>query len=176
MELRVKKSNMKAIFGLGNPEKKYEKTRHNAGFIVIDKIAEELSLTWGREDKLKALIAKKDDLLLVKPQTFMNNSGGCIRAVKDFYKLESSKILVVHDDVDLPFGKIKLQIGASSAGHNGVSDIIEKLGTQEFWRLRIGVGRPENAEFDVTDWVLGDLTPEELDFVRSIKVDDWMRQ
>ncbi len=167
---------MKAIFGLGNPEKKYEKTRHNAGFIVIDKIAEELSLTWGREDKLKALIAKKDDLLLVKPQTFMNNSGGCIRAVKDFYKLESSKILVVHDDVDLPFGKIKLQIGASSAGHNGVSDIIEKLGTQEFWRLRIGVGRPENAEFDVTDWVLGDLTPEELDFVRSIKVDDWMRQ
>lgn len=158
---------MQVIFGLGNPEKKYQRSRHNAGYIVLDEMAGELGLNWVLEEKFKAEIAKGKDFLLVKPLTHMNNSGECVNAISSFYKLEPSDIVIVHDDVDLEFGRIKNQLGGSAAGHHGVLDIAEKLKTFDFWRYRVGVGRPEEKKFDVMDWVLSDFSDEELSVIKK---------
>ena len=161
---------MRLIFGLGNPGFEYERTRHNAGFIILDGYANEKGLSWGHEGKFKATMAKGDDFWLVKPLDNMNNSGSVVRTVADFYKVTGNDIYIFHDDVDLEFGRIKRQLGGGTAGHHGVIDIVEKLGTPDFWRVRIGVGRPLANKFDVMDWVLKDFTEEELNFVRSVKV------
>lgn len=153
---------MKIVFGLGNPGKEYERARHNVGFILLDKYAEDKGLKWLKEGKFKALTAKDGDMLLVKPQTFMNNSGDCVSLVVNYYKATPEDILVIHDDVDLEFGRTKKQLGGGSAGHHGVEDIYKKLGTDGIWRFRVGVGRPDNAGFDVTDWVLSPFSEEEL--------------
>jgi PTH1 family peptidyl-tRNA hydrolase len=159
---------MKLIFGLGNPGKEYENTRHNVGFILLDKYAADKGLKWLKQDKFKAETAREGDTLLVKPQTFMNNSGDCVSLATNFYKAKPEDVLVVHDEVDLEFGRTKKQLGGGSAGHHGVENIVEKLGTDAFWRFRVGIGRPGNTQFDVMDWVLSDFSDQELEIIKNI--------
>jgi peptidyl-tRNA hydrolase, PTH1 family len=118
--------------------------------------------------KLDSLLCTKDKITFLKPQTFMNDSGTAVSKFLNFYKLNPGVVTVIHDDVDLPFGKIKKQYGPGSAGHRGVEDIIEKLGTQEFWRIRIGVGRSTHANIDTPDWVLASFTDSELSELKNI--------
>ncbi len=139
---------MKLIVGLGNPGGEYESTRHNIGFMVVDHLARELgtmALTWEKDEKKNVLTARVGDVLLVKPQTFMNKSGYAVAALVNFYKLTPSDIWVIHDDIDLPLGKIRIREGGSSAGHNGVASIIQELSTDAFLRFRMGIGRGKES-------------------------------
>jgi len=135
---------MKLIIGLGNPGKKYEKTRHNIGFRIINEVADNFKF----EKKFNAEFSEsgtgKTKLIFAKPQTFMNNSGVAVAAIAKFHKIKPENIIVIHDEMDLNFGKIKLSFGSRSAGHNGVQSIIDSLGANEFYRIRVGIGpRPE---------------------------------
>jgi len=143
---------------LGNPGPRYTGTRHNAGFAVGD----ELSRRCGadiRRLKNRALTAKVTlngtDVLLVKPQTFMNLSGEAVRPLADFYKLPAERVLVVSDETALPPGRIRLRPGGSAGGHNGLKSVIQHLGTEQFPRLRLGVGAPPHPDYDMADWVMG---------------------
>lgn len=148
---------MYIIAGLGNPGKQYENTRHNVGFCVIDILADRMGVCVD-EKKHKALCAKGvlegEKLVLLKPQTFMNLSGESVRAAADFYKVEPEKILVIYDDVSLEPGQLRIRGKGSSGGHNGIKNIIAHLGTQEFPRVRVGVGE-KPGRMDLTDYVLG---------------------
>lgn len=157
---------MKLIVGLGNPGKKYQGTRHNLGFAVLDAAvgAEKLSLTAAK--KFKAQVAqvahaKHDKIIFLKPQTYMNLSGEAVVAAAGFYKIDTEEILVIHDDLDLPLGKIRFVRDGGAGGHNGVQSIIESLGTKDFHRLKLGIGRPKHPEQDVTAYVLEKFCPEE---------------
>ncbi|MDR2420619.1 MAG: aminoacyl-tRNA hydrolase [Oscillospiraceae bacterium] len=149
---------------LGNPGFRYAGTRHNAGFMVCDALAEKLGIKVDRL-KFKALTASADiggqRTLLMKPQTFMNLSGDAVREAMKFYKIPPERLLAVSDDVSLPRGKLRLRRGGSAGGHNGLRDIIEKCGGEGFPRLKIGVGAPENAEMDLADYVLGAFSGSE---------------
>lgn len=151
---------MKLVAGLGNPGKKYEATRHNAGFWWIDALARAGGVTLRHEARFHGEVARMStpsgDVWLLKPATYMNESGRALGALADFYKIEPSQILVVHDELDLQPGGIKLKFGGSASG-NGVRSVIQRLGTQEFWRLRIGIGHPREhakSEQEVVDYVL----------------------
>lgn len=159
---------MKIIVGLGNPGKEHEKSRHNTGFILLDKFAEEKALKWKKSSKFESEIAEFEGDILVKPQTFMNNSGDAVVKLMNFYKINPEDLIVIHDDVDLDLGSIKKQKGKNAAGHHGVEDIMEKLGTKDFWRIRVGIGKPENRNIPVDKWVLQDFGEEELEQVRSL--------
>lgn len=139
---------MKLIVGLGNPGDKYKYTRHNIGFMVVEKLAKELlsvgksEKAWVGEKKFTAEICKVDnDILLAKPHTYMNRSGITVASLINYYKIEPKDIWVVHDDIDLPIGKMRIRIGGSSAGHNGVDSIIQTLHFEDFPRFRLGIGR-----------------------------------
>jgi len=175
---------MQLIIGLGNPGKKYTETRHNIGFVFTEK----LKAAWDFPDfemntKFNAEISKKkfgtqdsEFIILVKPWTFMNNSGDSVRAILDFYKLAPDDIIVIHDDLDIALGEYRIATDSSSAGHNGVQDIIDKLGTQKFKRIRIGIGRPKNIPGDLSaealakaeDYVLQKFSPEEMEKIESV--------
>lgn len=168
------------LIGLGNPDKKYENTRHNAGFMLIDKIQK----IWEFPDfefnkKFNAEISKNNleekEILLVKPQTYMNLSGVSVKAILDFYKLTPDDIIVIHDDVDIPLGKYKIAVDSSSAGHNGVQNIIDQLGTQKFRRIRIGVGQSVGealvCRLNAHDFVLEKFTASELETIEKISED-----
>ncbi len=145
---------MKLIVGLGNPGPEYEFTRHNIGFMVVDRLSHELgteSVHWEKDDKKNVLTTKISEVLLVKPLTFMNKSGFAVRALMDFYKLTPSDIWVIHDDIDLPLGKIRIRAGGASAGHNGVESIIQQLKTDAFLRFRMGIGRGKESTGKQTD-------------------------
>jgi PTH1 family peptidyl-tRNA hydrolase len=171
-----------AVFGLGNPGEKYKNTRHNLGFLVLDALLEKqepLSKTYWEEDKkLKSLIKKikigEKDVLLVKPLTFMNNSGLAVRLVRDYFKIEEKELFVVSDDIDLPFGKIKVRFGGASAGHKGVQSIIDSLGTDKFWRIRLGIGRPKRGDIkeknykSIENYVLSNFGRGEAGKVKSL--------
>ncbi|MFA6982289.1 MAG: aminoacyl-tRNA hydrolase [Patescibacteria group bacterium] len=159
---------MKIIVGLGNPGKQYEKNRHNVGFMLLDDYVSKKNLSWSEEKKLQGEVSKHEDLVLVKPDTFMNASGDCVSKVLSYYKVGLDDLVVIHDDVDLEFGKTVFKKGSGSAGHHGVEDIILKVGSQDFWRYRVGVGRPENVDLEVSDWVLSDLSSAQLDDIRNI--------
>jgi len=159
---------MKLIVGLGNPGKKYQKSRHNVGFILLDKFAADNNLKWGRVEKFNSEIADYSDGILVKPQTFMNNSGDAVSKLVNFYKISLNDLIIIHDDVDLPLGGVKKQKGKNSAGHHGVEDIIEKLGTKDFWRIRVGIGKPEDKNIPVDEWVLQDFGENELDIIAKL--------
>lgn len=135
---------MKILVGLGNPEKKHQKTRHNLGFMALDEYAKKHcppEVTWSLEDKFKAEVLKiNPGLMLVKPQTFMNNSGMAVKVLASYYKLASADVVVVHDDLDIPLGKMKIRVGGSGAGHHGVESIIGSLGGDDFVRVRLGIG------------------------------------
>lgn len=162
---------MKLVVGLGNPGKEHSKNRHNTGFIILDKIAVEKGLEWRMEDKFECELVEFDGVILAKPQTFMNNSGNAVSKLINFYKVGVEDLIVIHDDVDLPLGAIKKQKGKNAAGHHGVEDIIEKLGSKDFWRIRVGIGKPQDKRIPVDKWVLQDFSDEELEKVRSLKVD-----
>jgi PTH1 family peptidyl-tRNA hydrolase len=167
---------MKIIVGLGNPDKKYEHTRHNAGWLILDWLIADLGfldLEWQKKFDAQVLeihnsplspLILRGGVMIVKPQTFMNNSGEAIKKICDFYKIAVTKnLLVIHDDTDLPLGTIRANSSSSSAGHKGVQDIIDKLGTQEFHRLRIGVETRADKSIPPTDdFVLQNFTDEEL--------------
>ncbi len=152
---------IKLIVGLGNPGKKYERTRHNAGFWLAERLAAQHRLTPRKDAKFHALVAKLEtesgQAWLLLPQTWMNESGSAVGAIAQFRKIAADEILVVHDELDLPPGGVKIKQGGGHAGHNGLRDIIEKLGTPDFWRLRIGIGHPRDlaaSEQEVVDYVL----------------------
>lgn len=153
---------MRVVVGLGNPGKQYDGTRHNVGFAVVDGLASAPSA--GRfQSRFSALVSEliegNDKLLLVKPETFMNLSGRAVRQVLDFYKVEPADLLVVCDDVNLPLGRLRMRAKGSHGGHNGLRDIQSHLGTQEYPRLRIGVGGADKGE--MVDHVLGRFKPGE---------------
>jgi peptidyl-tRNA hydrolase, PTH1 family len=148
---------IRLIVGLGNPGPEYEQTRHNAGFWLVDNLAR---TPLAREARYNALAAKAtiagNEVWLLEPQTFMNRSGQSVGALARFYKIVPDDILVVHDELDLPPGTAKIKKGGSSGGHNGLKDISVALGTQDYWRLRIGIGHPrnQNSQQAVADYVL----------------------
>lgn len=155
---------MYLIIGLGNPEAEYSKTRHNMGFNTINKIAEENNIKIDK-NKYQGLYEiatiERQKVILIKPQTYMNLSGKCIKEFVNFYKVQKEKILVIYDDMDIEPGKIKIRKKGSAGGHNGMKSIIEMLGTEEFPRIRIGIGRPEHNG-DEINYVIGAIPEEEI--------------
>lgn len=153
---------MKIFVGLGNPGKKYENTRHNAGFMVMDELAKLCEVSFDQE-KFSAYFAKTklkgEDVILLKPTTYMNNSGFALRQCMDFYKASPEDVTVIYDDVDLPVGKIRLRQKGSAGGHNGIKSIIQCIFTSEFDRIRVGVGK--DPQIDIINWVLGKFREEE---------------
>jgi len=158
----------KIIVGLGNPGEEYVNTRHNAGFIVVDEIVAGEGIEWKQEKKFKSLVAQSEEFLLIKPQTNMNLSGQAVSKIVYYYKVAVGKVFVIHDDVDFPPLTYKLQFGRESAGHKGVEDIINRLGTKDFWRIRVGVGRPQQDSFEVEDFVLSKFEKEEIEKVTGL--------
>lgn len=146
--------------GLGNPGPEYEKTRHNAGFWFVDSIAHQLGASWNKEAKFFGHTAKArtthGDVWLLKPGTYMNRSGQAVQALANFYKIGLQELLVLHDELDLPPGSLKLKKGGGTGGHNGLKDIQAKMGGPDYWRLRIGIGHPRtlNLQQEVADFVL----------------------
>ncbi|OGH17674.1 MAG: aminoacyl-tRNA hydrolase [Candidatus Levybacteria bacterium RIFCSPHIGHO2_02_FULL_37_10] len=182
---------MKLIIGLGNPGKKYEKTRHNMGFMVADALGNRvkgIGDSWKHEEKFKSEILKINHpltpnpypLILVKPLTYMNNSGLAVGLIANFYKIKPEDIWVVHDDIDLLLGSMKIRFGGASAGHKGVDSIINSLGTDGFWRFRIGIASKRSEigiktisgermkRKNIDDFVLGEFIKEERNRVKEI--------
>ncbi len=155
------------IVGLGNPGREYRETRHNIGFLLIDKLARSLEVNFSRT-QAKALITdsnyQSNKIILVKPQTYMNKTGHAVHSILKFYKLGTDNLLVVHDDVDLPFGAIRMKPKGGSAGHKGVQSIIDQLGSEDFSRLRLGIGRPPGTK-QAADYVLKSFNKEEAEFL-----------
>lgn len=152
------------VVGLGNPGDKYEKTRHNAGFRTVDLLAEELKATnW--KNKFQSLIADAEydgkKLLLVKPLTYMNNSGTAVSEIVQFYKIPPENVLVISDDVTMDAGRLRLRASGSHGGHNGLKDIIEFLGTDAIPRIKVGMGQKPHPDYDLADWVLGKPSAED---------------
>ena len=163
---------MKLIVGLGNPGRKYEATRHNAGFWWLDAVARAARADFRREARFHGEVARVpgSDLWLLKPETYMNDSGRAVGAVSTFYRIEPAEILVAHDELDLPPGAVRLKFGGGLSGHNGLRDIAPGLGTQDFWRLRIGIGHPRDlaaSQQEVVDYVLHPPRAEERKAIDS---------
>ncbi len=156
---------IRLIVGLGNPGREYEQTRHNAGFWWVDAVAGAKKAHWSKESKFHGSTARIDEggheFWLLKPNTYMNESGRSVSSVMRFYKVEPAQLLVVHDELDLPPGAVKLKKGGGGGGHNGLADIIEALDTKEFWRLRVGIGHPGHRDL-VADYVLD--KPRKVEF------------
>ncbi len=146
------------VVGLGNPGAKYESTRHNMGFLVADKLAQNEKLKFNKL-RFKAWTAAwevgGEKVLLMKPQTYMNLSGEAVGQAARFYKIPADHVLVISDDIALPAGKLRIRAGGSAGGHNGLKNIIQHLGTDRFPRIKVGVGSPQQAEHDIADWVTG---------------------
>jgi peptidyl-tRNA hydrolase, PTH1 family len=180
---------MKLIVGLGNPGEKYENTRHNLGFVVIDHFLKNVESAkksvWSSSSKLKSDIVTLDfenkkgpteKLILAKPQTFMNNSGMAVSLLVNFYKVDPSDVWVVYDELDLPLGNLKIRFGGAAAGHHGVESIMEKLGTDKFWRVRLGIGMSHDKEHAIgrqkikqaKDFVLGGFKTGDQGKVREM--------
>lgn len=155
---------MKLVVGLGNPGRKYQATRHNAGFWWVERLSEMCGASLRAEARFHGLTARLPPPLahiwLLLPETFMNNSGRAVGALAGFYRIAPEEILVVHDELDLPPGTVRLKKGGGAGGHNGVSDIAAQLGSKEFWRLRLGIGHP-GVRDQVIDYVLNSPRPEE---------------
>lgn len=145
------------VVGLGNPGAQYLHTRHNAGFLAIDCICKKYGATVNKSAHKglvgEAVIAGKR-VILVKPQTFMNLSGECVRAVLDFYKISPDNLIIIYDDISLPVGRLRVRRDGSAGGHNGIKSILEHLGTKTFPRIKIGVGEKPHPDYDMADWVL----------------------
>lgn len=166
---------MKLIVGLGNPGEKYANTRHNCGFIAVEHFFKDCSKPsedWSNNSKLKSEIAivnytpkvgKPEKLILAKPQTFMNDSGQAVRLLMDFYKIEADDLWVVYDELDLPMGHLKIRNGGAAAGHHGVESIMEHVGTDKFWRFRLGIGDSHDREHPLSKQNIRDAKEYVLD-------------
>ena len=165
MQKNIKKGDkMYLIIGLGNPEEEYSKTRHNMGFNTINKLAQKQNIQINKtkyEGLYESTTIEGQKVILIKPQTYMNLSGNCVKQFADFYKIEKEKILVIYDDMDIEPGTIKIRKKGSAGGHNGMKSIIQMLGTEEFPRIRIGIGRPEHNG-DEINYVIGAIPEEEI--------------
>lgn len=153
---------MKLIVGLGNPGEKYMATKHNIGFITLDEIAYREKIKWNNyqfEAEIAEFFFNGEKIMLVKPQTFMNESGRAVRPLMDYYQVDISDVVIIYDDMDLPVGKIRLRQKGSAGGHNGIKSLIQHLGTQNFNRIRIGVGRPYPNQ-DVVSHVLSPFSKD----------------
>lgn len=165
---------MKIIFGLGNPDKKYLNTFHNLGFMCVDKAAQKLNLSFTKE-KFKGVLAEGNILgekvILVKPLTYMNLSGECVREVLDFYKADLKDILVVYDDYDLPKGEVRIRESGSAGTHNGMRNIIALLGKENFARIRIGFKPKEKSQIPLIDLVLSGIKEEDKEiFQKALEI------
>jgi PTH1 family peptidyl-tRNA hydrolase len=161
---------IKLIVGLGNPGRQYEKTRHNAGFLFLDELADDFGSSWIKENRFQGYITEisiaAQKIILLKPDTFMNLSGLSVGKVARYYKFSPEEILVVHDELDFLVGVVKLKKNGGHAGHNGLRDIISNLGSNDFYRLRIGIGRPQSSK-TVADFVLSAPSKEEIQLLKS---------
>ena len=172
------------IVGLGNPGAEYARTRHNAGFLVLERLAERWGARWTYEKKFNARVARADrddrTVLLCQPQTYMNSSGEAVAALVKFYRAPVSRLVVVMDDADLPLGGIRLRPGGSSGGHHGLESIERHLGTREYARLRVGIGR-QSGQRQITGYVLGRFSSTEAALmdrvlaVASDQVECWLK-
>lgn len=159
------------IVGLGNPGKKYDFTRHNAGFMFMDVLSDNLGVKINKV-KFKAAICDTQigshRCLLMKPQTFMNNSGEAVKEAADFYKIPPEKIIVIFDDISLDVGNLRIRRKGSAGGHNGIKSIISHLGTEEFSRIKLGIGRKPHPDYDLADWVLSSFSKQDLINLREV--------
>ena len=172
------------IVGLGNPGERYKNTRHNIGFKVIDEFSKNKNSSFDNDKTCS--VAKIQDtshiLFLLKPLEFMNLSGSCTIKLVSKFKIPMDDIIVIHDEIDFPFGKLKLKVGGGHAGHNGLRSIIDLLGKNDFHRLRFGVGRPENPNFQVSDYVLSNFVDSETEKLTELiatsisKLNEWILQ
>jgi len=162
---------MLLVVGLGNPGSQYAETRHNFGFLAVDALASRLRADPFR-DKFSALVSRArlgdDDVVLLKPLTFMNLSGQSVQPAAAFFKVPVQGVVVLHDELDLPLGEVRLKVGGGHAGHNGLRSLIERLGSPEFVRVRLGIGRPPAAFREVADYVLSRFSPEERALVPGL--------
>jgi PTH1 family peptidyl-tRNA hydrolase len=159
---------MHIIVGLGNPGKQYENTRHNAGFMAVEALAKELGLKWKNNKKFKADLSQGDDVILIKPLTFMNDSGSGVALALAYYKLSPEKLTVIHDDLDLELGKYKISLDSTSAGHKGVQSIIDQLKTKNFKRIRIGIKPSQATPMPAEKYVLQKFNESELAVINQI--------
>lgn len=176
---------MKLIVGLGNPGEKYEKTRHNLGFMTVEHFLKDFlqvkSTSWENSPKFKSDIAQiewqpkhgsLEKVILAKPKTYMNNSGLAVRLISDFYKISPRDIWIIHDEIDLPLGALKIRFGGASAGHRGVECVISDLGTDKFWRFRMGIGEKreliDTRKKNVDDFVLGTFSGAEKGKLKAL--------
>ena len=160
------------IVGLGNPEPKYDQTRHNIGFDAVDALARSWQISWSENRKFQGMFGEGRDpqggkIRLLKPLTYMNRSGQAIRAVTDWFKLPPESVLVIYDDMDLPVGRLRMRLSGSAGGHNGMKSAIAHLGTQNFPRLRIGIGR-SGTESNSVSHVLGRFSPHESQLMSDV--------
>ena len=158
---------MKIVVGLGNPGKEYEKTRHNLGFMAIDKLSQKLNIEINKK-KFNGLVGegmyKSEKILLVKPQTFMNLSGNCVGEIVNFYKLSAEELIVIYDDIDIEFGKIRIRPEGRPGTHNGMRNITEVLQTSKFVRIRVGAGKPREHQ-ELYNFVLSEFGKDEMEIV-----------
>lgn len=175
---------MKLIVGLGNPGKDYEYTRHNIGFIIVDELAKRFNISLDKT-KFNGLygmgMVQGEKVILLKPLTYMNLSGEAIRPLMDYYDVDLEDILVIYDDLDLPQGKIRLRTKGSPGGHNGIKSIVQHVKTEDFKRIRVGIGRPQNG-MKITDYVLGRFTNEEVNLISdaaqqaALASEEWLKK
>jgi|SRR3989344_356758 len=180
---------MKLIVGLGNPGEKYEKTRHNLGFMVVENFLKAYApvsqTSWDSKDKFKSLVAEiewnsrklksLEKIILAKPKTYMNNSGMAVSLLARFYKIAPSDIWIIHDEIDLPLGAMKIRFGGSAAGHRGVESVIDSLKTDKFWRFRMGIGFSKSKDplakthlGNTTEFVLQSFSGKEKSKVKTL--------
>jgi PTH1 family peptidyl-tRNA hydrolase len=176
--------NLHFIAGLGNPGGDYARTRHNAGFMVADLLAERWHATWKTENKFRSRVTRaevqKRRAILCEPQTFMNLSGEAVKAVTDYYQIETGRILLVVDDADLPLGELRMRPKGGAGGHHGLESVSAHLGTTEYARLRVGIGRRQETERRLTGHVLGQFAKEETELLNKVldraacQVETWL--
>jgi PTH1 family peptidyl-tRNA hydrolase len=168
----MNKKNIKLIVGLGNPGSEFEFTRHNLGFLTIDKLQEKIGFPeFKKSDRFKAFLSQKktelEKITLLKPTTFMNSSGEAVQSISSFYKIKPEEILVIQDDLDLELGKIREKFSSSSGGHKGIQSIINSLNTNQFFRIKVGISPNEPNRIEVKDFVLQKFTQSELKTIQA---------
>ena len=178
--------NLYLIVGLGNPGPKYARTRHNAGFRVVERLAKRWQASWSADEKFSSRLAHAEHagrrVLLCEPETYMNRSGGAVGKLAEYFRVPPGHLLVVLDDADLPFGEIRLRPRGSSGGHHGLESIEQRLATRDYARLRIGIGRTARAVREITNHVLGQFSAEEAALLKKIldrasdQVECWLRE
>ncbi|MDA3931621.1 MAG: aminoacyl-tRNA hydrolase [Tenericutes bacterium] len=159
----------KLVVGLGNPGRKYKNSKHNIGFMALDHYANNAKIKFKKKSTMNAEVAEDGDLILAKPLTFMNLSGIALRKIVDYYNIDNDQVLVIYDDVDLPFAKLRLRYKGGAGGHNGIKSIIQHLNSQDFNRIRFGIDKSERV--DMKDYVLSNFSKTEFKTLKDVLID-----